>query len=445
MNFFNKYKVIHFLMYFTFLLICHISLAQSDKNQILIYGKIIGNDTTKPLEGVTVSDSISKIFSISDDKGYYKLIIPRQNTFIKFSCIGYKSIIKSIIPEVNKKIFEVNLSLQRTTVELNAVNISDVIPVYTKKEDWVIDFEFINDSLLLLINEFGKKSLKIINSEGNILSEKNIILNVDKFFKDCLGNIHLMNSDSVYQMYFADNEIFFLKPIWIKDFEQQLKPCITIVSDNFFFYYYYRYNQSLSYFFINKNTKQKIYFDKISNEESISYIETFYKPMLDSSKGIGDFTNENVAPGMGENTNNVRDFEEMEAFFKVILTKPIYSPLFKINDSIFIFDHIKKIVRVFSSDVEKIREFPITYADNKQWANELIVNNEKNAVYAKYLNDGVVKLININLNSGLAEREITIYKLFPSKIKIYKNYIYYLYKDEYSEGENKFLFKQKIE
>ena len=467
------------LKVFTFLLLLLLSLlsfSQINNKQILIYGKITDNDSLKPLKYVTIADSLSGVFTITDEKGYYKLIIPNKNSFIKISSIGYKSIIKPFIAKKYQRILELNIALKKSLIQLPIVNINseNVIPVYNKKEDWVLDFDFIGDSLLLLLKEKGQKFIKILDLNDSVLFIGKLFIDVDKFYKDCFGNIHLLNNDSVYQIYFADENLYFIKAVLLKDFKQQLRPCITIADDNLFFYNYYNYNQSLLYYLINKNTKKKKSLYKITNEESADYNEMFKRQIKqfreenfksdEDASGMGEYASgmgENTS-GMGKNANgmgeddsgmqqeiqgleNSRILKQMNWFFYRILTKPIYSPLFKIRDSIFIFDNINKQVKIFNNKGEKIRQLPVTYVDNNQWANELIVNNEKNAVYAKYLNDGMVKLININLNTGIAEGEITISKLFPSKIKIYKNYVYYLYKDEYSEGENKFLFKQKIE
>jgi hypothetical protein len=441
---YKKSKIKQFFLYFSFLFIVQLSVTQTGKTQILIYGQIVDNDTKKPLEHVTVSDSTSKLFSISDEKGYYKLIIPKQTTFLKFSYIGCKTFVKAVVPETKQKLLEMNIALQKAHVELPVVEITtkNFIPVYTKKEDWVIDYAFIGDSLILMINEFGEKFIKIIDQEGTVLYEKKTELNVNEFFKDCLGNIHLLGQDSVYQIYFADNELLFLKPFTIKDFEQQLEPCITSCENNMFFSSYYNHHQSLIYFAINKNNKKKIYLEKISNAESISYIEKYLKEM---PKGSINTSNENVASGMGDDPTLDREIEEDYDYVAQILSKPIYSPLFNINDSIFIFDHIKKQVNVFTGEGKKIREFPVSYVDNNQWANELIVDNEKNSVYTKYLKDGGVKLIRINLITGVAEQTYSIYHVFPLKIKIHGDYIYYLYKNEFSDSEKRFLFKQKID
>jgi hypothetical protein len=64
-------------------------------------------------------------------------------------------------------------------------------------------------------------------------------------------------------------------------------------------------------------------------------------------------------------------------------------------------------------------------------------------VYTTYLRNGVVTLYGIDLNTGDITRKIALDHLYPQKIQIHSNYVYYLY-DDPAQPDNKMLFRQKL-
>ncbi|MCL2042434.1 MAG: hypothetical protein FWG84_10435 [Bacteroidales bacterium] len=88
----------------------------------------------------------------------------------------------------------------------------------------------------------------------------------------------------------------------------------------------------------------------------------------------------------------------------------------------------------------------ITYQKDKQWANEIIVNEEHTRCFAKYVKDGIVTLHEIDLDTGRVKGSLTLEEhTFPKKIRIKGGFVYYTYKESlYSDENKRYLWKQPL-
>jgi hypothetical protein len=118
------------------------------------------------------------------------------------------------------------------------------------------------------------------------------------------------------------------------------------------------------------------------------------------------------------------------------LSKPAYNPLFFIGDTTYIFDHITDSYFIYDNSLNLFRSLFINYHYLEGWAKQLIVDEERQEVYAKFEKSGICYLKKIDLKAGSITKS---YKLethtYPTKIKIRDNIAYYLYQDHYNYGQ----------
>lgn len=77
------------------LLLCFCYLHSSGQN--IISGYITDKTSREPLAGVSILDTLSKRFTISNEKGYYNLEMRNPNAYLIFSAVGYENISKNMI------------------------------------------------------------------------------------------------------------------------------------------------------------------------------------------------------------------------------------------------------------------------------------------------------------------------------------------------------------
>lgn len=170
-------------------------------------------------------------------------------------------------------------------------------------------------------------------------------------------------------------------------------------------------------------------------------VDDFYREAMASARC--------AAPLRGENSPDeqryARNVERKFWFYELVLSNPVYNPLCKIRDSVFIFNHLSDSGYVYNQSGSLQRTFPIDYHYRSGWENELIVDHSGKNIYAKCVRRGLAYLLQIDSDSGEILNE---YKLenhsFPEKIKIKNGVVYYFHNDSQDfYGQN--LFKQQLD
>jgi hypothetical protein len=296
---------------------------------------------------------------------------------------------------------------------------------------------------LLLLRENGVEKIKLIDNNQDILQELVVENDLKSLFQDCFGNVHVLNDDSAYQLQVDTKHLYIEFKCSLKKFSDVLKPCVIEIDTLLLFKKFGLHNQSIAYFYYKNNKRRYLKIIRnISREEQASQ-EILANKHLESilEKGPPD------AGLMGE----YKFFDSIgrllfqgNNMYNKILTKPLYSPLFKINTNLYIFDHPNNNCYTFDENLKLKTTIPIDYHLQKKWAKQLIVDKEQGAVYARFEKNGFCYLKKIDLTTG---KIIERYKLekhtFPSKIKIKNNTAYYLYKDRFNHGQMS-LFKQSL-
>jgi hypothetical protein len=124
---------------------------------------------------------------------------------------------------------------------------------------------------------------------------------------------------------------------------------------------------------------------------------------------------------------------------------PIKSFLYRVGEFICVFNIPGRQMEFF--DLEGKYSYKLQLSVEKtgdgRWTNDIIIDGFTLKVYTTFLKNGIISLYEIDLNTGELIRKMSVYHFYPQKIKIYDNYIYYLYDDPISP-DNKMLFRQRL-
>ena len=435
----NTFKTILLFLLFITSFIC---VAQ---NKITIVGKTITSNNTI-LVNTSVLDIKTKNGTKTANNGYFTLTIPKQNTSIQFSYIGYNTYVKEITQKEIKKakndtIYLIAVLTQQTTNLTDfQVNADNIQLAYKEKHISIIDYDFHPKGLILLLSLNKEYKLRLVDNESNIISDLSIPKNPKKLFKDCLDESHILYKDSSFQIYETEKELRLMEGLNIDIFNRIMLPCVTSSLNNLFLESYGQHNQSIIYYTIDKTSQRKKLLHIISDNESLESIDKYYKETISQSNLSAHL--------MGDNSWSVqryaRNAEENRLFYKAILSQPNYNPLFKIKDSIFIFDHVNDSVYVYDNELKIKRTFSIKYHYRKDWKKELITDYSNLEIYSQIVKSGKTSLLQINTFNG---KIISEYKLerhnFINNIKIREGFAYYLFKDIYDRGIQR-VYKQRL-
>jgi len=450
-----------------FLMFCSTIYAQN----IQIFGKIISTDSI-PVPNASITNDKTGAGTTSDKDGLFKFTVPMQKTTLSFSHVSYneKKIIlnETTLQDAKEQgVLYIDVVMEKRVRELVPVTITDskVEIAWENPKQWILDYELVGeDELLLLLVEKNKTHLQLGNDKQKSISKIVVGNAYEELFKDCFETIHLLSTDSTCQVFLSNANLILAYQASRKDFDAFIFPSV-INSDNYLYTKVLsRHNQLITYNKINKETKNSdIFVTNYQEEQSYfnaSYVGTIVAKFVECNphatpNSIAAFRFALVnSKDMAEFIGTFNMLGDVDAtcvvhicsFYKNILEKPPYSMLAKINDSIFFFDHLNNKIQKFDIDGNHVSDKEISYHKAKGWAKEIIINKEHTRCFAKFVNDGITTLREINPNTGELMGEIVLKRhVFLSNIKVRGDYIYYLCRDYYKDNDKYFLWKQRME
>lgn len=427
--------------------------------EAIIKGKVVSENGT-PIKNASVK--IGNTDSRTNSSGIFIL---RNNEFpvqITVSHPLFSEYRDIVVPERWKDTLRIFVTMTNKEKELNEVTITadQIFWVYPRKQANVIDFILQPDNgIVLCCSDENNYFVRGLNSQGEKLYETPIRRHPRKLFRDCMETIHLVYSDSIYETSLVNNSIGMFQPKATLGIFNLLQSCVYKDSENLVKYTYSKQDQCIEYSAINLQTKltrilyigesrarnrqlQEYAKDTENAEDKLFHTVPPPPPMATTAKNPSHLKD---SPGDLAALKDARDRWNNKKFYDLILIQPTYIPMFELNDSLIIFDHLNDSAVVFTKAGVLVRSFPIYYHYFPGWKNELITNLEKTKIYARYQSEGLTTLREINPTNGKMEKSINLEKhVFPEHIQIHGDFIYYIYKD-YLDQSMHYIFKQHLE
>lgn len=379
----------------------------------------------------------------SNSKGVFILRankLPAQMNVKHPSYKEYAEVVRAPIRQGDTLKLEIILEGKETELEEVTVNASKIIWVYDKKNTHIIDFALYDNEILLVCSENHRYFLRRLDSIGKKIVDLEIKKSPVCLYADCTGGTHLVYADSIFEIKLLRNSIGILSGNSYAETMRILSPCVISSPDNIILKKLGPHNKLVEYVKIDWYTKKP----------SLLYSTCDQKMM----RQLDEFASANDIPVALSNPNykqppqmvvaSDRTKWQNQQFYNQILKKPLYAPIFEINDSVFVFDHLKDSALVYSLSGKYIRSYPISYHYFENWKSELFLNEEKTKLYAKYENDGLVTLRQINPSTGkVINLDILDKHIYPINIQIRGSFAYYIYK-HYLDNSIHYLYKQPL-
>lgn len=186
--------------------------------QIFIEGQVQDSETDEPLSFAHIIVKGTENGSITNDDGHFRIGVEELPAVLVFSEVAHQSKMVRVLDTSR-----LTVSLDPFQFELRDVVISEEGEDYFKIANQVLDFEFYDDKILLLGN--SGREVRLITHRGDVVERT---LTPDKFgevFKDCLGNLHVVNDEEAYQVFYDYEGIRFIHPHPREIFERYLRNC----------------------------------------------------------------------------------------------------------------------------------------------------------------------------------------------------------------------------
>jgi hypothetical protein len=389
-----------------------------------ISGYIIDDKNNAPVQGAHIKISGKDIGTISNQRGYYSLEYKTAPLNIEITHINYNDRVISINEAETKKT-DILLSEKVYMLSDALVQISRPVNIVAGKLYDVADYEFIDSNIVMLAYCYKEKYnpwIIVMDANGDTIQTRQISAS-GNLYKDCHENIYIVNKDSAYIITDSLKEIKPGKVFGIDSFRQNILACISYLNNTTYLQQYYYNNQVLSYYYNNQG-------------------DTSYKELrvIADFAGLRMLIDRDRFNSMGAKPPSEADlrFEEM-CFFD-----PIFAPLVKVKDQLCIFNYVDSVIEIYNKYSKLIREVPLKFHSDRNWKEEIYIDNISGRVYTLFKKDGISTIKEINLADGKLIRSIKIpYFLYIEKIKVNNNHIYFLYRTNESNDLMK-LYKLEI-
>lgn len=443
---FRQLFIVRSLFIFLFtVLINHSGWCQGD---IIIKGKVV-NESGNPIKNASVQIDIHNTRSNSNGIFHIKngnfpaQINVKSNLYEDFTDI-------LLFPEKWKDTLMVYVIMSAKTTQLEEVTINAATKfwVYPRKQANVLDFKLEEDgNILLCCSDEHRYFLRHLNEMGDKVYETPIRKHPKQIRQDCGGKFHLVYSDSIYETSIVGQSVGIFSPSPYFKTIGILDNCSYSDDTSIIIRSYMNQKQYLEYQMITKKNKSRKILYASQDRQKYRQLKDYQRENKQTVTEILKESNANHSDQLSNQNDDLRKARERwstQQFYDLIILKPIYVPLFELNDSLIIFDHPNDTAIVFTKSGVRVRSFPISYQYFRGWKSELISNIEKTAVYARFERDGITTLRSINLTTGKTEEAVQIKDhIYPEHIQIRKDFIYYIYKD-YLDLSMHYIFKQHL-
>lgn len=401
-----------------------------------INGKITDKKTGYPVENVVIKLAGQKAAVFSDQNGLFKL---KTNIFpvkISFSHVSY--FVKQVLATKHDTVLHVFLTKRPVTLQETEIT-AEKYKVYKNKNDAVLDFDFIDNQILVLVRKGNSKKYILSLLNENLRPVTRLELKNFKppysIFKDCFGNCHLITSKAAYQVYFDGKKLYLIYPTPKDNFDKMLKNCL------------FETGKFLAFRNNHVTTKNDVKYASIdiadfhSNQTVNPWIQLFYlidkknhtvkqvDYMNEMKKKMDSFHYALWLYSLPENCRPIASFGDILRFNEMTWAKPSFQALKLIADTIYYFDHGRSQIKVFSDTLKALNTLKISYHQRQNWKEAVLTDPIRNKAYTLFAIGSSISVDEINLKTGDTRQVFVIDKSFPEKIKINNGFIYFIYND----------------
>lgn len=425
-----------FLLLLNMLLFCIAAYSQD----VIVTGVVMNE------QNVRVANAEIKLGTAnvkSNAKGMFILHasqLPAQMNVKHPSYKNYVEVVRAPLRVSDTLKLEVILEGKETELEEVTVNSSRIIWAYDKKNTHIIDFALYEKEILLVCKENHRYFLRRLDSIGKKIVDLQIKMNPVGLFTDCTGGTHLVYTDSIFEIKFIRNSIGMLSGNSYTETMRILGPCVISNADNIILKRLGPHNKLIEYLKVDWNTKRPDLLYSTVDQGAMRGLDE-YAMANDIAVPLSN-PNYKLPPQMTGTSDRAK--WDNQQFYNQVLKKPLYVPIFEINDSLIVFDHLTDRALVYTTSGQYVRSYQINYHYFENWKSELFLNEEKTKLYARYENEGLVTLRQINPSTGkVVNLDILEKHIYPMNIQIRGNYAYYMYK-HYLDNSIHYLYKQPL-
>lgn len=313
--------------------------------------------------------------------------------------------------------------------------------VFGSEEVSVADFEMLaNGELLLLVypKRLAKGGELMIQKNGEIISTFKVPEKPTELIRDYRGNIHIICEKSTYKVERIGNDLSLLS-IPKDYFLTYIYPIVDTIQSKLFFSNFQSHFPAFSYTSFDQEDSVYKRIRHIQDDLMMELYRSEYKWV--------DVRTKLWAREMEQETGIDKEIWVGANYFtQSIYYKELYAPLFRRNDSIFVFDYYKDGLFCYNKQGELVDSTAIYHHYNPKqtgWQKMLVQDPVTKNVFAVMEKSGKFTIRLMNLQTGTLEDEFPLEHRYVENVQVYNNRVMYIYRP-FESMQKKFLYEAKL-
>lgn len=311
---------------------------------------------------------------------------------------------------------------------------------YQDSKYYIIDFHIDERGKVLLVSNLRKYFVYLLNDQMEMGHSLRLNFHPKSLYLDCLGNLHVVSRDSMYQLEILDKQLSIYERNSILLYHQFFKYCAGENGDVVYMKTLENNEQSTVYSALHRARDEKKELYRIEDSNLIRTEADTEALIQQEALGGTEQAGEIISDQLAE----IRRRQQRAYFFELVIQKPKYHPLFVSNDTTFIFDHLNGVALAFDATGAELERNVISYHQAKNWDKKVQLDRANGTFYSLESKNGAqvfCRLSHPGFEPG-TRTKITKHP-YPEKIIVYKGLAYYTYKEYVNDNLNK-LFMQRL-
>jgi len=438
------------LKLFFFVLTFYSFCVHSQRDTIVI-GVLISSKTEKEfIQNVeaTIEVGNQTIVRKTDSKGYFEITAePGDLVVFKFSHPQFNSLKET--KRISSKQVEESVQFNFQMEFIRRKEYGDVVVsapgmpkvVFESKKMHVSDFEIVPGGDLLLLTypkRLKKGSELLLFNEVNVLCSFQLTGVVEYMVQDYGGNPFVICQDADYSISMSEDTIT-IRKLEMDYFRKNISPIVDTNKNQVYFSTFNPDYPAFDYYLFNQFDTVYKRLITIEDDLMMELYRSEYKWVDVRTKLWAK--NKEIQTGI-----DAEIWVGANYFTQSIYYKELYAPMFQRNDSLFVFDYYKDKLYTFNAYGEKLDSVGIYHHYNPKstgWKKNLIQDRITGQIYALFERAGYSYLGWINSKTGEIEKKIKLKHRYVNEIKVYNNFVYYIYR-EFESIQKKTLYKERL-
>jgi hypothetical protein len=312
--------------------------------------------------------------------------------------------------------------------------------VFESKRLSVADFEILPDGRLLLLTypkQLKKGSELLLYDGREILGSFTVPGIAEELVRDFRGNAHVICKENVFGIVVSKDQVS-VSTLEKDFFMKYVAPILDTSHTKYFLSNFNKLYPAFNYYAYDQQDSTYLDLLHIEDELMMELYRSEYK-WVDVRTKLWAKSKEH------ESGIDAEIWVGANYFTQSIYYKELYAPLFKKNDSLFVFNYYKDklfLFDIYGKCLDSISIYHHYHPKSTGWQKQLIQDRVTGEIYAVF-EKGDSFIGRIDLQTGEISEKVQLEFKFVEKIAVHDNFIYYVYRP-YESPQRKFLYKERL-